>query len=75
MNWFEEHILLILAAVGVAVLLLMVWVFRRESKGSSNHASPAPITPDMVREKLEKINLDLDVPPSDEPQENPQNKT
>lgn len=67
LSWIQEHLLIVMSALLALIVIIAVWVLRRANNSRAEVDSPAPVTPEMVREKLEKINLDLDVPPSDEP--------
>lgn len=67
LSWIQEHMLIVMASLLVLLVVITVWILRRANTSRGDMESPAPVSPDMVREKLEKINLDLDVPPSDEP--------
>ncbi|TGV08228.1 hypothetical protein E4695_06915 [Alcaligenaceae bacterium 429] len=67
LSWIQEHLLIVMSALLALIVIITVWVLRRANNSRAEVDSPAPVTPEMVREKLEKINLDLDVPPSDEP--------
>ncbi len=67
-SWIQEHMLAVMAVVLALIVILVTWVLRRaNSENRNGDDSPAPVSEAMVREKLEKINLDLDQPPSDEP--------
>ena len=66
-SWIQEHMLMVMSLLLVLLVVLTVWILRRANTSRGDIDSPAPVSSDMVREKLEKINLDLDVPPSDEP--------
>lgn len=67
-SWIQEHMLAVMAVVLALIVVLVTWVLRRaNSENRNGDDSPAPVSEAMVREKLEKINLDLDQPPSDEP--------
>lgn len=67
LSWIQEHLLIVMSALLALIVIITVWILRRANNSRAEVDSPAPVTPEMVREKLEKINLDLDVPPSDEP--------
>lgn len=67
-SWIQEHMLAVMAVVLALIVVLVTWVLRRaNTENRHGDDSPAPVSEAMVREKLEKINLDLDQPPSDEP--------
>ncbi|XOT94403.1 hypothetical protein ACMTAU_13630, partial [Alcaligenes pakistanensis] len=67
-SWIQENMLAVMAVVLALIVVLVTWVLRRaNSENRNGDDSPAPVSEAMVREKLEKINLDLDQPPSDEP--------
>ncbi|MCQ9616224.1 hypothetical protein L1889_05500 [Paenalcaligenes niemegkensis] len=67
LSWIQEHMLVVMSSLLLILVLITVWILRRANTTRSDIDSPAPVSADMVREKLEKISLDLDVPPSDEP--------
>ena len=58
-SWFQDHLLTVISGI-VVLVLLIVWLLRRMG-GSS--ATQGGITEEMVRERLQGINLDLDEPP------------
>lgn len=58
-SWFQDHLLTVISGI-VVLVLLIVWLLRRIG-GSS--ATQGGITEEMVRERLQGINLDLDEPP------------
>ncbi len=67
-SWIQEHMLAVMAVVLALIVLIVTWVLKRANSANQDiDDSPAPVSEAMVREKLEKINLDLDQPPSDEP--------
>lgn len=67
-SWIQEHMLAVMAVVLALIVLIVTWVLKRANTANQDiDDSPAPVSEAMVREKLEKINLDLDQPPSDEP--------
>lgn len=65
-SWIQEHMLMVMSSLLMLIVVLTIWILRRANVNRDYTDSPAPVSSDMVREKLEKINLDLDVPPSDE---------
>ncbi|WP_341669538.1 type IV pilus assembly protein FimV [Alcaligenes sp. SDU_A2] len=67
-SWIQENMLAVMAIVLALIVLIVTWVLKRANSANQDiDDSPAPVSEAMVREKLEKINLDLDQPPSDEP--------
>lgn len=59
-GWIWKHIYLVLASGLGLVIALMVWLFWSASRRQANQA--AAITPEMVQERLDEINLDLTAP-------------
>lgn len=70
MSWFQEHMLGTITGLLALIVLVIAWLLRRAntSRDDDHDDQPALITQAMVKEKLDKINLDLSEPPSDEPQ-------
>ncbi len=65
-SWFQEHILAVVTAILALIVLIIAWVLRRANAGRHDSDQGVPITEAMVKEQLEKINLDLGAPPTDE---------
>lgn len=59
-GWLWEHIYVVLAAGLGMILAFMVWVFWSASRRQARQT--AAITPEMVQEKLDQIDLDLNRP-------------
>src|SRR5699024_3638443 len=59
-GWLWKHIYAVLAVGLGLVVALMAWMFWLASRRQANQASA--ITPEMVQEKLDQINLDLNPP-------------
>ena len=68
-SWFQEHLLGVITALLAFVVLVIAWLLRRANVARDDDSDdhPSAITEAMVKEKLDKINLDLSQPPSDEP--------
>ncbi|GAB2906084.1 type IV pilus assembly protein FimV [Paralcaligenes ginsengisoli] len=68
-SWFQEHLLGVITALLAFVVLIIAWLLRRANVARDDDSDdhPSAITEAMVKEKLDKINLDLSQPPSDEP--------
>jgi len=65
-SWVNKHMNgVLLGGLGV-IILLLVWILRLLSR--RKHDAPAAITPEMVQEKLDQINLDLQEPTVDSSQ-------
>lgn len=64
MSWLQENLLGVITAVLALVVLIIAWVLRRASASRSDDGQGG-VTEAMVQERLEKIDLDLDKPPSD----------
>ncbi|NLZ10527.1 MAG: hypothetical protein GX086_04225 [Alcaligenaceae bacterium] len=60
MSWFQDNLWAVLAGIFALVVIIVVWLLRRAGSGP---AAGGGITEDMVRERLQGINLDLDEPP------------
>lgn len=65
-SWFDEHLTRILLGALLLVVLLVTWILRRGHAGRMEYAESVPYHSSRVREKLDKINLDLNSPPTDE---------
>lgn len=60
-SWLQENLMAIIGGGLALIVLLIVWVLRRASSGKqAAHA----ISPAMVQQKLDEINLDLSQPES-----------
>lgn len=59
-SWFQDNLWAVLAGVLALVVVVFVWLLRR---GSAGPMANSGVTEDMVRERLQGINLDLDEPP------------
>lgn len=67
-SWFQEHVLAVITVLLALVVLIIAWVLRRANTARDDDDHGAPITEAMVKEQLDKINLDLhDEPSSDQP--------
>lgn len=67
-SWFQEHVLAVITVLLALVVLIIAWVLRRANTARDDDDRGAPITEAMVKEQLDKINLDLhDEPSSDQP--------
>lgn len=66
MSWFKEHLLGVVTALLALIVLVIAWVLRRANIARDDDDHGAPITQAMVKEQLDKINLDLNEPPTDE---------
>jgi pilus assembly protein FimV len=62
-SWFQEHLLGVVTALLALVVLIIAWVLRRANAARDDDDRGAPITEAMVKEQLEKINLDLSESP------------
>lgn len=62
-SWFQEHLLGVVTALLALVVLIIAWVLRRANAARDDDDRGAPITEAMVKEQLEKINLDLSEQP------------
>ena len=58
-SWFQDNLWAVLAGIFALVVVIVVWLLRRA--GGQPEAGSG-ITEDMVRERLQGINLDLDEP-------------
>ncbi|TAL76649.1 MAG: peptidoglycan-binding protein LysM [Burkholderiaceae bacterium] len=67
-SWFQEHVLAVVTVLLALVVLIIAWVLRRANTVRDDDDHGAPITEAMVKEQLDKINLDLhEEPSSDQP--------
>ncbi len=65
-SWWQDNMLWIITGLLALLVLLLVWWLRRAGVNRGDAERGAPITEDMVKQKLEQIDLDLgDLP--DEP--------
>lgn len=64
-TWVQSHLLGVIVGALAFLVLVTVWALRHINLRQTR--SEGAITPDMVREKLEQINLDLDSPSGDSP--------
>src|SRR5699024_3922487 len=65
-SWINKHMnSVLLAGLGI-IILLLVWILRLLSR--RRHDAAKAITPEMVQEKLDQINLDLQEPTVDSSQ-------
>lgn len=65
-SWFAQDKWIWLGGLLALAALLVAWFLRRAQSSNLAYAEAVPESADRVREKLEKINLDLDSPPTDE---------
>lgn len=65
-SWIEKNFLPLMLALLAFIIVFIVWILRRANKTTVQLESPDRVTDEMIQAKLEDINLDLDVPPSDE---------
>jgi len=63
-SWLQENLLGVITAVLALVVLIIAWVLRRASAARSDDGQGG-VTEAMVQERLEKIDLDFDKPPTD----------
>ncbi|HUH59030.1 MAG TPA: FimV/HubP family polar landmark protein [Candidimonas sp.] len=61
-SWIQEHMLAVITSLLALVVLIIAWILRRAnvSHDEESGASSRVITEAMVKEKLDKINLDFD---------------
>lgn len=65
-SWLQEHFIKLMLALLLFIVIFTIWILRRANKTTVELESPDRVTPEMIQAKLDDINLDLDVPPSDE---------
>lgn len=65
-SWFQDNLLGIITGILALVVLVVAWLLRRAGSDRDDVQSTG-ITEDMVRERLQGINLDLDEPPATKP--------
>lgn len=58
MSWFQDNLLVIITGILAIIVLVVAWLLRRV--GRTDDTTDTGITEDMVRERLQGINLDLD---------------
>lgn len=59
-NWLQANLIAVITGALALIVLLIAWVLRREN--ISQARTESAVTPEMVKEKLEQINLDLNEP-------------
>lgn len=57
-SWFQDNLLVIITGILAIIVLVVAWLLRRV--GRTDDTADTGITEDMVRERLQGINLDLD---------------
>ncbi|MBC2769570.1 type IV pilus assembly protein FimV [Pusillimonas minor] len=57
-SWFQDNLLVIITGILAIIVLVVAWLLRRV--GRTDDTTDTGITEDMVRERLQGINLDLD---------------
>jgi pilus assembly protein FimV len=67
-SWIQEHMLAVITSLLALVVLIIAWILRRANASHDGEAgaSSRVITEAMVKEKLDKINLDFDQSASDD---------
>lgn len=65
-SWIQNHFIKLMLALLAFVVIFTVWILRRANKTTVELESPDRVTDEMIRAKLQDINLDLEVPPIDE---------
>lgn len=63
MSWLQEHMLALIAGALALMVLLLAWVLRRANAARDDASG---ISPAMVKQKLDQINLDLAQPAADD---------
>lgn len=66
-SWLQAHFIKLMLALLLFIVIFTIWILRRANKTTVELESPDRVTPEMIQAKLDDINLDLEVPPSDEP--------
>ena len=59
-NWLQANLIAVITGALALIVLFIAWVLRREN--ISQARAESAVTPEMVKEKLEQINLDLNEP-------------
>lgn len=62
--WVQDHLLAVITATLAFIVLAIAWGLRRANVAQAS--SDSAVTPEMVKEKLEQINLDLNEPTIDD---------
>lgn len=57
-SWFQDNLLVLITGILAIIVLVVAWLLRRV--GRADDSTDSGITEDMVRERLQGINLDLD---------------
>jgi len=65
-SWIQQHFIKLMLALLAFVVIFTIWILRRADKTTVELESPDRVTDEMIQAKLQDINLDLDVPPTDE---------
>lgn len=65
-SWIQKHFIKLMLALLAFVVIFTIWILRRANKTTVELESPDRVTDEMIQAKLQDINLDLDVPPTDE---------
>lgn len=65
-SWLQAHFIKLMLALLLFIVIFTIWILRRANKTTVELESPDRVTPEMIQAKLDTINLDLEVPPSDE---------
>src|SRR5699024_9744153 len=65
-SWIQKHFIKLMLALLAFVVIFTVWILRRANKTTVELESPDRVTDEMIQAKLQDINLDLEVPPTDE---------
>lgn len=66
-SWIQEHMLGVITGLLALIVLIIAWILRRANAARDDDARPGLVTEAMVKEKLDKIDLDFENAPSDEP--------
>lgn len=64
-SWLQENLLGVITGILALFVLIIAWLLRRAS-ASRSEDSQGGVTEAMVQERLEKIDLDFDTPPTDQ---------
>ncbi len=65
-SWIQEHMLGVITGLLALIVLIIAWILRRANAAHDDDDHASPITEAMVKEKLDRINLDLAQPPTDD---------